>query len=121
MPQDTQCTYQPFEDSMAAATQMKTAVVNNGIQVYYREAYPAFTTATILAQRYRVLAPDLPGFTVVPADRKYEYTLRVLHEHYCYCGMRRHFEYQEVISLRLRLWCAYRIQVRTLNFLLYKI
>lgn len=65
MPQDTQCTYQPFEDSMAAATQMKTAVVNNGIQVYYREAYPAFTTATILAQRYRVLAPDLPGFTVV--------------------------------------------------------
>lgn len=31
MPQDTRCTYQPFEDSMAAATQMKTAVVNNGV------------------------------------------------------------------------------------------
>ncbi|KAI0770343.1 alpha/beta hydrolase fold protein [Fomes fomentarius] len=85
---------------MAAPTQMKTAVVDNGIQVFYREAYPASTTVTtvlpivlllhgfpsssfqyrdlipILAQKYRVIAPDLPGygFTDVPGDRKYEYT-----------------------------------------------
>lgn len=66
----------------------------DGIEVFYREAgdpsAPAilllhgFPTSSLmfreliprLAQRYRVIAPDLPGFgfTSVPADRNYTYT-----------------------------------------------
>ena len=31
---------------------------------------------SLLSHKYRVIAPDMPGFgfTVVPAERKYEYT-----------------------------------------------
>lgn len=66
----------------------------DGVEVFYREAgdpsAPAilllhgFPTSSLmfreliprLAQRYRVIAPDLPGFgfTSVPADRHYTYT-----------------------------------------------
>ncbi|HEU4637128.1 MAG TPA: alpha/beta hydrolase [Edaphobacter sp.] len=66
----------------------------DGVEVFYREAgdpsAPAilllhgFPTSSLmfreliprLAQRYRVIAPDLPGFgfTSVPADRNYTYT-----------------------------------------------
>ncbi|AGW94697.1 MULTISPECIES: alpha/beta fold hydrolase [Cupriavidus] len=66
----------------------------DGVQVFYRQAGPAdapvllllhgFPSSShmfrhlipILAQRYRVIAPDLPsfGFTVVPQARDYRYT-----------------------------------------------
>ena len=66
----------------------------DGLQVFYREAGPAdapvvlllhgFPTSSFqyreliprLADRYRVIAPDLPGFgfTEVPAERNYTYT-----------------------------------------------
>ncbi len=70
----------------------------DGIQVFYREAGPAdapvvlllhgFPTSSFqyrdliprLADRYRVIAPDLPGFgfTEVPAERGYIYTFDAL-------------------------------------------
>jgi pimeloyl-ACP methyl ester carboxylesterase len=70
----------------------------DGVSVFYREAGPAnapvvlllhgFPTSSIqyreliprLADRYRVIAPDLPGFgfTVVPAERKYNYSFDAL-------------------------------------------
>jgi pimeloyl-ACP methyl ester carboxylesterase len=66
----------------------------DGVSVFYREAGPAdapvvvllhgFPTSSFqyreliprLADRYRVIAPDLPGFgfTVVPDERRYKYT-----------------------------------------------
>ncbi|SPK75997.1 conserved protein of unknown function (plasmid) [Cupriavidus taiwanensis] len=66
----------------------------DGIQIFYREAGPVdapvmlllhgFPSSSpmfrnlipLLAQRYRVIAPDLPafGFTVVPEARRYTYT-----------------------------------------------
>jgi pimeloyl-ACP methyl ester carboxylesterase len=66
----------------------------DGAHVFYREAGPAdapvvlllhgFPTSSFqyreliprLADRYRVIAPDLPGFgfTVVPEERRYQYT-----------------------------------------------
>jgi pimeloyl-ACP methyl ester carboxylesterase len=70
----------------------------DGVTVFYREAGPAdapvvlllhgFPTSSFqyreliprLADRYRVIAPDLPGFgfTVVPAERHYKYTFDAL-------------------------------------------
>ncbi|HEY4837319.1 MAG TPA: alpha/beta hydrolase [Candidatus Acidoferrales bacterium] len=70
----------------------------DGVSVFYREAGPAnapvvlllhgFPTSSFqyreliprLADKYRVIAPDLPGFgfTVVPAERKYEYSFEAL-------------------------------------------
>jgi pimeloyl-ACP methyl ester carboxylesterase len=70
----------------------------DGVQVFYREAGPAngpvilllhgFPTSSFqyreliprLADRYRVIAPDLPGFgfTEVPAARGYQYTFDAL-------------------------------------------
>jgi len=69
-------------------------VVADGVQVFYREAGDAgapvllllhgFPTSSFmfrdliprLAEQYRVIAPDLPGFgfTEVPQERKYVYT-----------------------------------------------
>src|ERR1700735_5051211 len=66
----------------------------DGVSVFYREAGPrdapvvlllhGFPTSSFqyreliprLADRYRVIAPDLPGFgfTVVPEERRYQYT-----------------------------------------------
>src|ERR1700678_3183540 len=66
----------------------------DGVRVFYREAGPVdapvilllhgFPTSSFqyrdliprLADRYRVIAPDLPGFgfTEVPAERNYQYT-----------------------------------------------
>ena len=66
----------------------------DGVSVFYRQAGPAdapivlllhgFPTSSFqyreliprLADRYRVIAPDLPGFgfTVVPEERRYKYT-----------------------------------------------
>ena len=66
----------------------------DGVQVFYREAGPAdapvilllhgFPTSSFqyreliprLADRYRVIAPDLPGFgfTEIPAERRYTYS-----------------------------------------------
>ncbi|KAH9891687.1 alpha/beta hydrolase fold protein [Cubamyces lactineus] len=89
---------------MAAPTQVKTVTVDDGIELFYREAFPAsakdpsilpvvlllhgFPSSSFqyrnliqrLAVKYRVLAPDFPGygFTVVPAARKYEYTFASL-------------------------------------------
>jgi pimeloyl-ACP methyl ester carboxylesterase len=70
----------------------------DGIKLFYREAGPAgapvllllhgFPTSSLmyrelmprLASRYRVIAPDLPGFgfTEVPTERKYAYTFDAL-------------------------------------------
>jgi pimeloyl-ACP methyl ester carboxylesterase len=70
----------------------------DGVDVFYREAGPAdapvilllhgFPTSSFqyreliprLADRYRVIAPDLPGFgfTEVPAERDYKYTFDAL-------------------------------------------
>ena len=70
----------------------------DGVQVFYREAGPAdapvvlllhgFPTSSfqyrelmpLLADRYRVIAPDLPGFgfTDIPAQRGYRYTFESL-------------------------------------------
>jgi pimeloyl-ACP methyl ester carboxylesterase len=70
----------------------------DGVSVFYREAGPAdapvilllhgFPTSSFqfreliprLADSYRVIAPDLPGFgfTVVPENRRYEYTFESL-------------------------------------------
>jgi pimeloyl-ACP methyl ester carboxylesterase len=70
----------------------------DGVTVFYREAGPAdapvvlllhgFPTSSFqyreliprLADRYRVIAPDLPGFgfTVVPPERQYKYTFDAL-------------------------------------------
>ena len=70
----------------------------DGVHVFYREAGPAnasvilllhgFPTSSFqyreliprLADRYRVIAPDLPGFgfTEVPAERSYTYTFDAL-------------------------------------------
>ncbi|KAI0670781.1 alpha/beta hydrolase fold protein [Trametes maxima] len=89
---------------MAAPTQVKTVSVDDGIDVFYREAFPAsakdsdalpvvlllhgFPSSSFqyrnliprLAEKYRVIAPDLPGygFTVVPESRKYEYSFASL-------------------------------------------
>ena len=70
----------------------------DGVSVFYREAGPAnapvvlllhgFPASSIqyreliprLADKYRVIAPDLPGFgfTAVPAERKYKYSFEAL-------------------------------------------
>jgi pimeloyl-ACP methyl ester carboxylesterase len=70
----------------------------DGLKLFYREAGPAdapvllllhgFPTSSLmyrelmprLASRYRVIAPDLPGFgfTEVPAERRYSYTFDAL-------------------------------------------
>ena len=89
---------------MATPTQVKTVTVDNGIEVFYREAFPAsakdpaalpvvlllhgFPSSSFqyrnliaaLAHKYHVVAPDLPGygFTVVPDGRKYQYTFASL-------------------------------------------
>ncbi|TBU62353.1 Alpha/Beta hydrolase protein [Dichomitus squalens] len=91
---------------MAAPTKVKAVTIDGGVDVFYREAVPASASATdpsalpvvlllhgfpassfqcrnlipVLAARYRVLAPDLPGygFTAVPAARAYEYTFAAL-------------------------------------------
>lgn len=73
-------------------------IVADGVKVFYREAGPVnapvilllhgFPTSSFqfreliprLADKYRVLAPDLPGFgfTEVPAERNYSYTFDAL-------------------------------------------
>src|SRR5580704_633437 len=70
----------------------------DGVRVFYREAGPAnapvvlllhgFPTSSFqfrelmprLADRYRVIAPDLPGFgfTEVPGERRYHYSFDAL-------------------------------------------
>ena len=75
-------------------THVKTVTVDDGISVFYREAGPpsastvlllhGFPTSSFqfrnliprLAEKYHVVAPDLPGFgfTVVPESREYKYT-----------------------------------------------
>src|ERR1700735_3460713 len=72
----------------------------DGVSVFYRQAGPAdapvvlllhgFPTSSFqyreliprLAGSYRVIAPDLPGFgfTVVPEERRYQYTFDSLAE-----------------------------------------
>lgn len=73
-------------------------IAADGVSVFYREAGPADAPVVLLlhgfpassfqyreliprlADRYRVLAPDLPGFgfTEVPAGREYKYTFDAL-------------------------------------------
>ncbi|KAJ7602854.1 alpha/beta hydrolase fold protein [Mycena polygramma] len=84
-----------------SATEIKSVVVDSGISVFYRTASPVdkptaptvlllhgYPTSShqyrnlipLLAQHYRVFAPDLPGFgfTTVPAERNYKYTFAAL-------------------------------------------
>jgi pimeloyl-ACP methyl ester carboxylesterase len=78
-------------------TSLRT-VEADGVRVFYREAGPASAPVVLLlhgfpssshmfrelmprlANRYRVIAPDLPGFgfTAVPAERKYAYAFASL-------------------------------------------
>ena len=73
-------------------------VLADGVNVFYREAGPAAAPVILLlhgfpasslqyrelipllADRYRIIAPDLPGFgfTEVPAERNYRYTFEAL-------------------------------------------
>src|SRR5215472_13653115 len=85
--------------SAASIPQISTGFVEaDGIRVFYREAgakdapvillLHGFPTSSfqyrelmpLLADRYRVVAPDLPGFgfTEVPASRKYRYNFENL-------------------------------------------
>ena len=77
---------------------IRDSIEADGVHVFYREAGPAdapvilllhgFPTSSFqyreliprLADRYRVIAPDLPGFgfTEVPAERDYKYTFDAL-------------------------------------------
>ena len=85
---------------MASPTTVKSIKVDNGVEVFFREAIPNTTVdlsslpvvlllhgfpsssfqyrnlIPILATKYRVIAPDLPGFgfTVIPEARGYQYT-----------------------------------------------
>jgi pyruvate/2-oxoglutarate dehydrogenase complex dihydrolipoamide dehydrogenase (E3) component/pimeloyl-ACP methyl ester carboxylesterase len=94
----------PAKATAAAATVAgwpKTShhrIAADGLKVFYRESGPAtapvvlllhgFPTSSFqfreliprLADRYRVIAPDLPGFgfTEVPEDRRYEYSFDAL-------------------------------------------
>ncbi|KAF7309375.1 Alpha/beta hydrolase fold protein [Mycena indigotica] len=81
-----------------STTEIKSVVVDSGVSVFYRIAGPenapvvlllhGFPTSShqyrnlipILAQHYRVVAPDFPGFgfTQVPAERSYQYTFDAL-------------------------------------------
>ncbi|KAK7031819.1 Alpha/beta hydrolase fold protein [Favolaschia claudopus] len=84
-----------------STTEIGRVVVDSGISVFYRTAFPAinasapiilllhgFPTSShqyrnmipLLAEQYRVIAPDLPGFgfTNVPAERNYTYTFAAL-------------------------------------------
>src|SRR5687768_6898772 len=78
----------------AAPTVAHRTVDVNGVSVFYREAGPkdapvilllhGFPSSShqfrnlipLLSHKYRVVAPDLPGFgfTEVPAERQYKYT-----------------------------------------------
>lgn len=83
----------------SAGPQTKVSTVNaDGVEVFYRSAgspsapvilllhgFPSSShmfrnLIPLLATKYHVVAPDLPGygFTVVPAERKYEYTFASL-------------------------------------------
>jgi pimeloyl-ACP methyl ester carboxylesterase len=92
------------EKIMSKSSQVPLTTVHrveaDGVKVFYREAGPAdapvvlllhgFPTSSFqyreliprLADKYRVIAPDLPGFgfTEVPETRKYKYTFDALAE-----------------------------------------
>lgn len=81
-----------------STTTQSTITVDDGISVFYRASGPptaptvlllhGFPSSShmfrhlipLLATRYRVIAPDLPGFgfTVIPASRSYSYTFASL-------------------------------------------
>jgi pimeloyl-ACP methyl ester carboxylesterase len=93
----------------------------DGLQVFYREAGPADAPVVLLlhgfpassfqyreliprlADRYRVIAPDLPGFgfTEVPAERNYTYTFDALEDD---LRLHQRSAAHALRSLRLRLW-----------------
>lgn len=103
----------------------------DGIQIFYREAGPAdapvmlllhgFPSSShmfrnlipLLAERYRVIAPDFPafGFTVVPEARRYTYTFdniaKTMMEFVETIGVTRYalyiFDYGAPVGLRLAL------------------
>ncbi len=89
---------QPVRDEPQVPVISIHRVQADGVTVFYREAGPAhapvvlllhgFPTSSFqyreliprLADRYRVIAPDLPGFgfTEIPAERNYQYTFDAL-------------------------------------------
>ena len=109
----------------------------DGVEVFYREAGPAdapavlllhgFPTSSfqyrelipLLADRFRVIAPDLPGFgfTVVPPERNYQYTFdalsRTLHAFTQALNLTRYamyiFDYGAPTGLRLALMAPERV------------
>ena len=101
----------------------------DGVNVFYREAgapdapvilllhgFPASSfqyreLIPRLADRYRVIAPDLPGFgfTTVPTERHYKYTLRGADKNHArlYRGVGPY----TLCAVCVRLRCAYRFPV----------
>jgi pimeloyl-ACP methyl ester carboxylesterase len=85
------------ENHGAARTSLHT-IEADGVRIFYREAGPADAPVLLLlhgfpssshmfreliprlSSRYRVIAPDFPGFgfTAVPEERKYRYTFEAL-------------------------------------------
>jgi pimeloyl-ACP methyl ester carboxylesterase len=83
-----------MNDTLSVPLTTHHRIEADGVKVFYREAGPAnapvvlllhgFPTSSfqyrelipLLADRYRIIAPDLPGFgfTEVPAERNYKYT-----------------------------------------------
>lgn len=88
----------PFPDTATSPRALLHTVKVDGVHVFYREAgapdapvllllhgFPASShmfreLIPRLAGRYRVIAPDMPGFgfTEVPSDREYTYTFEAL-------------------------------------------
>ena len=99
--QEAKSNVHPTRSKLAMPLTTVHKVEADGVQVFYREAgepsapvvllLHGFPTSSFmfreliprLADRYRVIAPDLPGFgfTEVPAQRKYTYSFDALAHH----------------------------------------
>jgi pimeloyl-ACP methyl ester carboxylesterase len=89
---------QVSQENPAAARISLHTIEADGVRIFYREAGPADAPVLLLlhgfpssshmfreliprlSSRYRVIAPDFPGFgfTIVPEERKYQYTFESL-------------------------------------------
>jgi len=101
----------------------------DGVNIFYRDAGPPEAPTVLLlhgfpassfmyreliprlADRYRVIAPDLPGFgfTVVPEERHYKYSFDALA--HTMLNVHGRAQSQALCALRLRLWCSHGLSV----------